>query len=545
MDMTTKQDPDSDPERIRACLDRVLASRAFQASPKLQHFLRFVVAAKLADQDARINAYTIGVEVFGRPDDFDPDADAIVRVNASRLRGLLADYYAGPGREDPIRFGLPKGRYLPVFADARGERPSAHGGFRPILLAVERLALIGGPPEQDYLAAGLTDELVTHLSGYGDGMVVVRAPTHGVSGAAVASWYGIAYRLRGGLRRDADQVRIVFTLVEAGTDCVAWSESFDFRFSSQGLFEAQEQVARHVASRILDPHGALYRSLKRQPAALLGTCLAVFHYRDYEEHFSPQTHLVARTALEAAVREEPGYAEAWAVLANVYLGEALFGFNQRLSVSALTAKCLDVAHRAVALDPHSVMAHYILAMVLFYARDRDGFLTAAQQALQMAPYHPDNLAVIGMHLALAGQWQRGLKLVQEAMGLNPFHPSWYHLALSLHHLHFGRYHEALAAIGRFARLDFFPFQINLAVIHGYLGNQTDAGHALQHMFALWPEARQRMPEILNFWFPCEDMATIFAGGLSKAGFPMGGCSDETDAEPGLRVGVRSINPALP
>jgi TolB-like protein len=302
MDMTTKQDPDSDPERIRACLDRVLASRAFQASPKLQHFLRFVVAAKLADQDARINAYTIGVEVFGRPDDFDPDADAIVRVNASRLRGLLADYYAGPGREDPIRFGLPKGRYLPVFADARGERPSAYGGFRPILLAVERLALIGGPPEQDYLAAGLTDELVTHLSGYGDGMVVVRAPTDGVAREAVASWSGIAFQLRGSLRRDADQVRIGFTLVEAGTDCVAWSETFDFRFSSQGLFEAQEQVARHVASRILDPHGALYRSLKRQPAALLGTCLAVFHYRDYEEHFSPQTHLVARTALEAAVR---------------------------------------------------------------------------------------------------------------------------------------------------------------------------------------------------------------------------------------------------
>ena len=273
------------PERITACLHRVLASQAFEGSPKLGNFLRLIVEARLSGQAERIKAYTIGVEVFGRRPDFDPDRDAIVRVNAGRLRGLLADYYAGPGREDPIRFSLPKGRYLPVFADAQGERRGAAGDFRPILLVVERLTLIGGPPDQDYLAAGLTDELVTHLSGYGNRLVVVRTPAAepgdpgtGFGPGPGTSPPGIAYQLRGGLRRDADQVRIGFTLVEAGTGCVAWSDTFDFRFSPQGLFEAQEEVARNVASRILDPHGVLYRSLKRKPAALLGTCLAVFHY---------------------------------------------------------------------------------------------------------------------------------------------------------------------------------------------------------------------------------------------------------------------------
>ena len=547
--MKTTQDTDTGPERITACLHRVLASQAFQASPKLADLLRFVVAAKLAGQAERLKAYTIGVEVFGRRPDFDPDRDAIVRVNAGRLRGLLADYYAGPGRADPIRFQLPRGRYLPEFAGRPHQTAGAAGGFCPILLAVERLTLIGGPPEQDYLAAGLTEELVTHLSGYGNRLVVVRAPAAGPGDPGTPP-PGIVYQLRGSLRRDADQLRVGFTLVEAGTGCVAWSETFDFRFSPQGLFEAQEQVARHVASRILDPHGALYRSLKRKPAALLGTCLAVFHYREYEERFSRETHLVARTALEEAVREEPGYAEAWAVLANVYLGEALFGFNQRVPAADLTAKCRDAAHRAVALDPHSVMAHYILAMILFYARDLDGFLAAAELALRMAPHHPDNLAVIGMHLALAGQWGRGLALVRRAMGLNPFHPAWYHLVFSLACLHRGEYPEALAVLGRFARLDFFPFQINLAVIHGYLGNRTEAREALRRMFALWPEACRRMHEILNYWFPCEDLAAIFASGLAKAGFPMAdfplaGCLGDTAAESGLRVGGRSIDPAAP
>ncbi len=145
----------------------------------------------------------------------------------------------------------------------------------------------------------------------------------------------------------------------------------------------------------------------------------------------------------------------------------------------------------------------------------------AEHALRLAPYRPDNLAVIGMHLTLAGEWERGLALLAEAMHLNPFHPSWYHLVFSLHHLDFGRYREALAAIGRFASLDFFPFQINLAAIHGHLGNRPEAHRCLQRMFALWPEARQRMHEILDCWFPFEDLADVFAEGLTKAGFPMG------------------------
>jgi hypothetical protein len=62
-------------------------------------------------------------------------------------------------------------------------------------------------------------------------------------------------------------------------------------------------------------------------------------------------HLTARDAVEKVVREEPGYADAWAVLANVYLGEALFGFNQTLPRTRVMEKCLDTARKAIALDP--------------------------------------------------------------------------------------------------------------------------------------------------------------------------------------------------
>ena len=59
--------------------------------------------------------YTIGVQVFGRPEDFDPRVDAIVRVEASRLRARLKEYYEGNGKDDHIVIELPRGNYAPVF----------------------------------------------------------------------------------------------------------------------------------------------------------------------------------------------------------------------------------------------------------------------------------------------------------------------------------------------------------------------------------------------------------------------------------------------
>ena len=102
-------------EDCRAAAARVLASLAFQASPNLAAFLRFVVEATLSGQSDRIKGYTIGTEALGRGGDFDPQADPIVRVEAGRLRRTLYSYYANGGADDPIVIALPIGSYVPTF----------------------------------------------------------------------------------------------------------------------------------------------------------------------------------------------------------------------------------------------------------------------------------------------------------------------------------------------------------------------------------------------------------------------------------------------
>jgi adenylate cyclase len=100
---------------VRQQLDLILASGPFFNARRPSQFLRFIVESTLAGEGNRIKEYLIGVEVFARPSDYDPKDDPIVRIEAGRLRKKLAEYYTGPGANDPVVIELPKGGYVPVF----------------------------------------------------------------------------------------------------------------------------------------------------------------------------------------------------------------------------------------------------------------------------------------------------------------------------------------------------------------------------------------------------------------------------------------------
>ncbi|MBB4051908.1 tetratricopeptide (TPR) repeat protein [Devosia subaequoris] len=96
-------------------------------SPQLAGLLSYIVDRQLAGEGKTIKAYSIAVDVFGRPPDFDPQADPIVRVQARRLRSLLDQYYRGPGGDDDVQIQLPIGRYVPVFVSADTTNSSGTG----------------------------------------------------------------------------------------------------------------------------------------------------------------------------------------------------------------------------------------------------------------------------------------------------------------------------------------------------------------------------------------------------------------------------------
>ena len=113
------------PLAVRAQLMRILGSADFDASERNRRFLSHVVEETLSGRSARIKAYTIATSVFGRGEDFDPQVDSIVRIEAGRLRRSLDNYYLRKGADDPVRIVIPKGTYVPTFQSCGAPSPKA------------------------------------------------------------------------------------------------------------------------------------------------------------------------------------------------------------------------------------------------------------------------------------------------------------------------------------------------------------------------------------------------------------------------------------
>jgi hypothetical protein len=145
------------PDEILRELDRIVASAAFRDSLHLRRFLSFIVEATLAGNVSSIKAYTVAIEALGRGSDFDPQRDPIVRVEAGRLRQALARYYAGAGRDDPLRIDVPRGAYVPVF-----RQPDNAEAAPPAPPLADYSAPSGDAPRGLHIAARPSDSEMLH-----------------------------------------------------------------------------------------------------------------------------------------------------------------------------------------------------------------------------------------------------------------------------------------------------------------------------------------------------------------------------------------------
>jgi hypothetical protein len=113
----------TDKAHYRGQIEKLLSSHALHGSESLCKLLRYLVDHALDHPGAAPKEYQIATEVFGRPSNFDPHVDSTVRVQAGRLRGKLAEYYASEGVDDQILVDLPRGTYALTFH----ERPAGAG----------------------------------------------------------------------------------------------------------------------------------------------------------------------------------------------------------------------------------------------------------------------------------------------------------------------------------------------------------------------------------------------------------------------------------
>lgn len=109
---------------VREMLERVLRSETFGRSERARNLLRYLIDREQAGEAERLKGFAIAMDVFGKDAEFDPSTDAVVRVQAGRLRELLDQYYASEGTSDPVRVTIPRGSYVPAYQIVSTPSPS-------------------------------------------------------------------------------------------------------------------------------------------------------------------------------------------------------------------------------------------------------------------------------------------------------------------------------------------------------------------------------------------------------------------------------------
>jgi adenylate cyclase len=567
-------DGDRSPNVAEVCeaLERVLRGRSFEQAGRASQFLRFVVEQTLAGNADRLKGYTIGVEVFGRPATFDAQSDPLVRVEAGRLRRRLAEYYATEGAADPVRIDLPRGAYAAAFRNAaspqaepaaappkrtrRRNRTARKTGvlvaFGALVAAVIYLASddagqpdatsvmnmptgprilvlpfenLSGNADLDYFTDGITEEIMVRLGDFA--LFVIGSQTSWSyrnandepqsAGADVEA----RYVLTGSVRNTSDRVRISARLVHGVTGEQLWTAAYDENLTVDSLLGIQEKIAQQVGTTIAVPYGPIFDEelarTARKPAGQLATYDCILKYYYYRRTIDPARHADTLACFQRAVVNEPEFADAWAGLALLYLDEYGFGYSPQHTSSNPFERAREAARTAMDIHGESYLANLAMARIRFFSGDAQGFRRTADRVLALEPNNAEAFALIGTLLAVSGDAERALPLVEKAIALSPRPPGLYYLGRAASELRAGNYEQGLSLALRLDAPNWFITPMIVAAAAAQANRPDVAARAAERLLELYPDFPRRARAELAKWQLDQALLDTVLDGLRSAG----------------------------
>ena len=381
-----------DLQPVREELERVLASPEFVNAGRLSRFLRFIVQETIAGRAAALKESCIAVEVYDRPPEYDPKLDAIVRVEAGRLRSKLDRYYGNSGSGNPLRIALPKGAYVPDFTGAtpalppppsRVARPKVYAcGAAAVLLVACTVIFVwpqwkpagitavkivvanesGVNPETALFTTQLTERLIQKLTSI-DVFAVVPDK---VSNARTDNLLRVSAALSGA------HLQAGLSLVSTKAGNTLWGESYESPDLNPRDFvdRVSELAVRTLLARFP------WAGRRHQPEV---EALRLYS-RGREEWSAQRLGPLLRSVdyYRQALQRDPLFAKAHAALAESELFIASIAPD---GVKDRVDRAREAASRAIELDEYLPEAHAVLGNIFLW---RDWNLAAAERELRRA-----------------------------------------------------------------------------------------------------------------------------------------------------------------
>ncbi|GAB4363396.1 MAG: winged helix-turn-helix domain-containing protein [Kiloniellaceae bacterium] len=389
-------------------------------------------------------------------------------------------------------------------------------------IAVLPFANLGGDPEQDFFADGITEDIITALARLRWLFVIARNSSFVYKGRAadvraVARDLGVRYVLEGSVRAAGQRLRVTAQLIDAESGKHVWAAKYDRELKD--IFAVQDDITEHVVAAV-EPQ--LYaeegvRAATRPPESIDAWGLVV-RALGLVSKMERGQNLAAQELLRRAIALEPGYARAHALLAWALWWATLYLWAE--AREAAYREAAGHAQDALALDPSDPWARMVAGLCLSTAGQHERALGELRQALALNPSFTVGHMACGWALLRAGQFDAAIAETGRALEMSPvdsfsgFYTSVHGLAL----LAARRFAEALpflrASVAAFP--DYSGHYNSLISCCGHLGLLDEAREFIAVRATLQPPLRRSL--LGRHLAPFAHRA-VFLEGLEKAGVP--------------------------
>ncbi len=358
-------------------------------------------------------------------------------------------------------------------------------------IAVLPFENISSAKEQEFIADGITEEIITTLSKISKLFVIARSSVLAYKGKAVdvheaGRELGVRYLLKGSVRGSNSRVRITAQLTEAATGHHLWAHHFDRQVDD--VFALQDEITKEIVS-------ALQVELTEGEQAKLAAVNTrnveawqlAFEGRDLVHLHRKDSVRKGRKMIEQATVLDPDYVFAWGSLAEAHWKEAANeGWSEAPQRSIELA--LEASGKALALDPENADVLSMRSVILVTLGDFDTALGLARQALRAAHSEANAIALATITLRCCGLAEEGLRQLELARRYCRVHPAWYPYNEAFCHWILRQTDEAVAALKSAIDIDpnFSLAYALLAAIHAENDDIQEARKAAEKLLRADP-----------------------------------------------------------
>ncbi len=344
-------------------------------------------------------------------------------------------------------------------------------------LAVLPLSNMSPDPQDEYFADGMTEELITVLSNIKDLRVIARTSVMRYKGsnrsiAEIGKELNVGSILEGSIRKIGNRVRVNVQVVDAANEEHVWANIYDREIGD--IFTVQSDIARQVSRSLKAKLHAIEKErIRKKPTESIDAYTLYLKGRFALHGRNKQAFEEAMHFFEAAISKDPGYARAYAGLADSLLIIGSYGYQDP---KVAYPKARDHVSRALELDENLSEAHASLGLLLeTYYYDFSAAKAEFEHAISLNPSYAQARHWYAINLSIFDRVDEAIVELEKARDADPLSPQIGTVLGGLY-LYRGRDEDALKTWENvlMSNPDNVPLYLNRGVYYAKMSRKEEA-----------------------------------------------------------------------